>query len=325
MSPGSAVPWPWVRAVPLLAPAPRMTSIDVVRIVAAVGIIWFHTQGAPYGAIGYAGLPVFLLCFLSLTAQRSHLYSTGCFLRRRWHRLLKPWLFWSGVYGTCRLAKAACAADPDALARLLSPETLLAGMCIHLWYLPYAFVAGLLIHLLNNRTAQIDDTRVVLAALFLGATALAACTVDTHGCRLMRPLPQWEFGLAAIPLGLAVGRALAHPSRRVRMRLLGLICGTTLAVCAALACLGRYSLPIPYGLGIVLVCLAHGWQVHPNRFVTAVAPLTFGIYLVHPLVMYGLKPLVALHGHYLGLIALTAAISAVLTWGLLKSPLKCVV
>jgi surface polysaccharide O-acyltransferase-like enzyme len=306
----------------LSLPSQRIASIDLLRIMAAVGIIWFHTEGAPHVQIAYAGLPMFLLVYFSLTTRQSRLHTTPQFLRRRWDRLLKPWLFWSAVYGACRLVKAVYTMDVSSMERILSLETLLVGTSIHLWYLPYAFASGLFIHVLNRRILGINDTLVVLVAALTGVFVLAACTVGLHAYKLEPPLPQWEFGLAAIPLGLALGRSLAIPSRRVQMLFLSMICATTLGTCVILSSFHLGSTAIPYGLAMVLVCLAYGWQVNDNGFVAAVTPLTFGLYLLHPLVMYGLPHFFAAQGHYAVFIALTACISGVVTWGLMQTPLR---
>jgi len=305
--------------------AQRVVSIDLLRIVAAVGIIWFHTEGAPYRQIGYAALPMFLLLFFALITRQAPACSTRHFLKRRWDRLLKPWLFWSAVYGVARLTHAASTRDLTSLANLLSPETLLAGTYIHLWYLPYAFMSGLLIHALNRPISKVSSNPlVVLAATAVGVLTLAVCTSDRHTSAWVPPLPQWAFGLAAIPLGLAVGRSLAIPSPRARaLHLAGISVATTAA--------GLIAIPfhvasgfIPYGLAVALVCLACGWRVRGNGFVAAVAPLTFGIYLVHPLVMHGLKQFVTPDGHFAAFITLTACLSGIVTWGLMKTPLRTV-
>jgi peptidoglycan/LPS O-acetylase OafA/YrhL len=138
-------------SAPLSLPLQRVAGIDLLRIIAAVGIIWFHTDGAPYAQIGYAGLPAFLLIYFSLVTKQSQAHATREFLRRRWARLLKPWLFWSIVYGTCRVIKAAYTGDFSSLEHMLFVGTLFIGTSIHLWYLPYAFLSGLLIYLLNRR------------------------------------------------------------------------------------------------------------------------------------------------------------------------------
>jgi surface polysaccharide O-acyltransferase-like enzyme len=308
--------------LPLSLPAERVVGMDLLRIMAAVGIIWFHTEGAPYRAIGYAGLPTFLLIFFALIARQGRSQDTRYFLKRRWDRLLKPWLCWSLVYGVARLVKAAYSTNLSPLAHLLSMETVLAGTAIHLWYLPYAFISGLLIHLLNRHMWRIDDRLVVFLATLLGVFALVVCTPGTYLHRYPLPLPQWEFGLAAVPLGLAIGRSLTISSCRAQILLLSMVCAATLGSCAVLAFRGLGSASIPYGLAIVLVCLACRWRVGGNGFVAAVASLTFGVYLIHPLVIYGQRHLLAAGGHYAASIALTACISGLITWGLMKTPLR---
>ncbi len=309
----------------LSVPLERVAGIDLLRIMAAVGIVWFHMPGAPHRGIGYAGLPVFLLIFFSLVTKQSPARTTVEFVSRRWHRLLKPWLFWSLVYGSCKLAKAAATADWHPLDEILSVKTLLVGTWIHLWYLPYAFVLGLFIHVLNKRISAANHVVVVFTATAVGVVTLAACTAHMAGRVVTPPLSEWEFGLATLPLGLAVGRSLAVPSRRTQVWLLLMISGATVGVSALLISLGLRSTSVPYGLAVVLVCLAYLWPVKGNGFLSAVAPLTFGIYLIHPLVLYGLKHSFLAHGHYAVAVILTTCLAGAVTWGLTKTPLKAVV
>jgi peptidoglycan/LPS O-acetylase OafA/YrhL len=299
----------------------RLPGIDLLRIMAAVGIVWFHMNGTPYRQIGYAGLPMFLLIFFSLVTRQSRVRTTLQFVGRRWDRLLKPWLFWSLVYGLCTIAKAACTMDWKPLYEMMSARTFLVGTCLHLWYLPYAFASGLLIHVLNRRTLRINNTVVVCTAMLIGVFTLAASAVSTHSQELPLPLPQWEFGLAALPLGWAIGRSLAAPSHRARAVLLSLISVMTLGVSFILILLGRNSVSVPYSLAVVLVCLAYVWPARGNGFVATVTPLTFGIYLLHPLVISGFRHCLPAEGHFAASLVLTVCISGMVTWGLMQTRL----
>jgi peptidoglycan/LPS O-acetylase OafA/YrhL len=310
------------RVVPLAVPLERIGSIDLLRILAALGIIWFHIGDAPYRQIGYAGLPVFLLVFFSLVTRKAAAHTASEFLRRRWHRLLKPWLFWSVVYGLCRLTKAICVADLSSLHHLASWETVLAGTCIHLWDLPYAFVGGLVVHVLNRRVRTGESPAVTAGLAVFGVLVLFACAADMARHTLAPPLPQWEFGLAALPLGVALGRCLTPGSRRRRNLLLSLVGGITLAGCAILGLLGFAGPALPYGLAIALVCLAYGWQTESRGLVAALAPLTLGIYLLHPLLLYGLRGLFAPPTNYPVLVILTAGICGLVVLGLMRTPLR---
>ncbi len=233
-----------------------------------------------------------------------------------------PWLFWFAVYGSCRVVKAVGTADWSALGELVSWETFLAGPYYHLWYLPYAFLAGLPVHILSRRVLRANGPVVVAGATLLGVLALVGCSVDMSLHTLPRPLPQWEFGLAAIPLGVAIGKCLMSPSRRIRNLLLSAVCGATVAACTVLALLGLSGSAIPYALAVCLVCLACGWQIKNNGWIAGPATLTLGIYLIHPLVVREFRQIFATEQNYAAFIVLTAAISGLITLGLMHTPLR---
>jgi len=212
--------------------------------------------------------------------------------------------------------------DWTSLGGMVSLKTAFTGTYIHLWYLPYAFISGFLVYAVNRWTSKINYVAVVFTAAGIGALMLIASAVDMSAHRLMEPLPQWEFGLAAIPLGFAVGRCLMIPSRRAQRRLLLMIAVVTMAVCVALISSGFPSPAIAYGLAIVPVCLACGWQSKSNGLTAALAPLTFGVYLIHPLIAFGLKTIFSVERDHAALIALTVCISGLVTWGLMKTPLR---
>jgi len=319
---GRALLEPRVAATPVSLSGERVAGIEQLRIAAAIGIVWFHTEGASYRTIGYAGLPVFLLVFFSLITLRDSARPAAYFLRRRWNRLLRPWLFWSAVYGFCRLSKALYAANPTELWETLSFQTLLAGTSIHLWYLPYAFVSGLLIFEVNRRTRENSHVVAAAAAATVGILTLTVSAVGMRDLRLPRPLPQWEFGLAAIPLGLAIGRCLSIQSRNLRRALLAGIGLAVLAESTVLGASGSGAMAVPYGIATTLVCIAYCREARSNSVVTALAPLTFGIYLVHPLVLYGLRCCLSSDGHYGLLISLAVCVSALVTLVLMKTPVR---
>lgn len=307
-------------ALPL--PVTRVASIDLLRILAAIGIVWFHTEGVTHSEIGYAGLPVFLLIFFSLVTSRAHCGGAAQFVRRRWDRLMAPWLFWSVVYGLCKVAKALCTTDGSSVRGMWSMESLLTGTHTHLWYLPYAFVAGLLIFVVSGWTSRINNAGVVLAATALGVSALTAHVTGALGNPLTLLLSQWSYALAAIPLGFAIGRCMLIPSRDMQRSLLCVISLAMLAVCTVLNRAGYASLAVPYELATVLVCATYAWPSRSNAFVTYVAPLTFGIYLIHPLVGFGLKHFVGVDQYAAVFVILTVCVSGLVTFGLTKTPLR---
>jgi len=309
-------------AVSVPLPAERITGIDGLRVLAAVGIVWFHTDGAPYRYIGYTGLPIFLLIFFSLITNRSGAESARYFFRRRWNRLVKPWLFWSLLYGALQVAKGACCGEPDSFRAMLSLETVLAGTHIHLWYLPYAFVSGFLVYALNRWTLRFNHATVVLIATSAGLFLLVVNAARLFSFGLTRPVPQWEFGLAAVPLGFAIGRCRMIPARRWQQSWLLAIFVLTQVTSLVLIARGHVSLTVPYSLAVALVCLAYGWRWDDSIIVAKLAPLTFGIYLIHPLVNRGLASVTSAGLHWVGFVGLTACVSGLITLGMMKTPLR---
>lgn len=293
-----------------------------MRVLAALGIVWFHTDGAPYRQIGYAGLPVFLLIFFSLITSRSGADPTVAFLKRRWNRLLKPWLFWSLLYGVVRLAKGACLGGQDSFREMLSYETALAGTHVHLWYLPFAFVSGFLVYLFNRQTLRLNDAVVVFAATGAGLLMLTVDAVGLSTCHLMSPLPQWGFGLAAVPLGFAIGRSLMVPSYWRQRFFLAAISLMTLVTSLVLTAFCHASSVVLYSLAVMLVSLAYCWRTNGNAVVTALASLTFGVYLVHPLIILGLRHFVVADQHYAASMGLTVCISGLVTLGLMRTRIR---
>jgi peptidoglycan/LPS O-acetylase OafA/YrhL len=300
----------------------RSAGIDALRMLAALGIIWFHMEQAPLRQIGYAGLPVFLLLFYSLLVRQGQTYTTAQFLTRRWRRLVAPWLFWSVLYGLGRLTRALFLADWASLSDMVSPGALVTGTYIHLWYLPYAFVSGFLLYEFNVRTWQRSHTAVALGATVV---ALATLAVYAHGVltwSVTPPLAQWQFGLAALPLGFAIGRCLAIPSQDAQRVLLSVISLATVALYVVLSAQGRAESVTPYVLAAVLACLAYVCPARANTHTTALASLTFGIYLIHPVVAYGLRHVWTADRCSAVPIMLTACIAGLITWGLRKTPVR---
>lgn len=123
----------------------RNASFDYARLLAVFGIVLFHS-GAPGAAWGYVGLPFFLLLLGVFAAPAAARLSTAAYARTRARRLLTPWLIWSAIYAALLAVQAArngrpVLADFDA-------SMLLTGPALHLWFLPFAFVAGCALHAL---------------------------------------------------------------------------------------------------------------------------------------------------------------------------------
>lgn len=249
----------------------RNGAIDLTRLMAAFGIVLFHS-GAPGGWFGYAALPLFLILMLVLAAPAAERGNVGTYAQGRARRLLGPWLVWSGIYGALKLAEIA--AGRSTVATEFAPSMILTGPAIHLWFLPFAFAACLI----TFAVVRAARTQRPWWTLGLAVAALATPALS-QGDTLPIPLAQWADVLPALMLGLMI--AINPDPRR----------GAGLALVAALGM---------FGIG-----QAMGWQDTPGQTLLAMAAaalclwirlpstaltrrigdLALTVYLAHPLVI----------------------------------------
>ncbi len=297
----------------------KIANIERLRILGAFGIVWFHNQNAPLRSIGYAGLPIFLLVFISLIVRYSHFHDFTGFTKRRAYRLLLPWLFWSAVYGVCMISKAVLQSEP--ILENFSASTFLVGTRIHLWYLPYSFGIALCLYFINKFSSEISDLTIVLTMLFFSVATLGASSA-TMSYSMPVPLPQWLFGLSSLPLGIAIGRCCYIINKRTEILLMTTIASVAIISCLLLVKMGYTNLALPYSIGTVLVCIAHLWHGHYGKLTQFAAPLTYGIYLIHPLVGNVLESFIIFkQSIWLGIFA-TFFVSALVTLCIKRSFLR---
>lgn len=280
---GHAVVAPAEAAIPhAIADGRRLAGLDVLRLAAVVGLVWYHFNGDDAGSlIGYAGLPAVLSISVALpvihVGRRSLLEDVA----RRGQRLLLPWAVWSAFYGLRPLLKQALHLQPWQVP--FHWESLLIGPAIHLWYLPYAMVATLLALILQRVMVTIPVRYLCPVGAFLGGASLAGCSLASRAWEPGEPFTQWLYGLAAIPFGLAIGTACRARDSRVRV-VLGGITASCLVTCAVVLATGDRATALSYGLGIPMVCLAVIWPLELGRLGQVLVSLSMGIYVLHPFV-----------------------------------------
>ncbi|MCV2447107.1 acyltransferase family protein [Paracoccus sp. DMF] len=246
--------------------------MDYGRLVAAMGIVWFHSQ-APGARLAYAALPFFLV--LLATPSRAG-------LRVRAQRLLLPFLRWSAIYAALGTALSLRHHQPPL--GWWDWPMLLTGTSLHLWFLPFAFLVAMLTPMLTRR-------KVAPIAALWGAAAF--CLFGTpEGI----PLAQWSFGLIPVLVGIAY---FTNGWR---------IAAATLILCWLMLTLGRPSadnVTILAGTGIALVVLAV--RVAPTRLSSWCAGLSMWVYLAHPLILVAGRT-AGLSGFALGIFAILGSL-----------------
>jgi len=262
----------------------RITSVEGLRILAGFGIVWFHTVSAPGRSIGYAGLPVFLMifCALIVASQRRDNDNFYSFAKRKTLRLIKPWIFWSIVYLVANIFKRLCL--KEALAGCLEGNMLLVGASVHLWYLPYAFMVSLLFYSLRHLGMQSQHHPTLLFVVSISCILLVLCPVAMFSFELPLPMGQWLFGLPALSIGVAIGMAYSYLSGNIQRLYYVMSILSTVFICVLMKFLGYRNLATPYSIAVVLVCGAFMWNGRSHKFLYKWASLTYGVYLIHPLV-----------------------------------------
>jgi hypothetical protein len=228
----------------------RNGLVDYGRLLAAAGIIWFHTQ-APGSIVGYVAFPLFLV-LLALPSRASASVKA--------QRLLVPFVGWSAIYGLVNIALAVKNNRPPL--GWWSPEMLLAGTSIHLWFLPFAFVMALAARNLRHPAAA-PLCAILLATIFA-----------MFGTASTAPFAQWCFGVIPVLIGIA------YFSGGLRIALPSLLLACTIWY------VGRPSPDILLGAGgtiLALIVLTRPLAETPaSRWCARASKCS---YLAHPLVM----------------------------------------
>lgn len=295
----------------------RIASLARIRILAAFGIVWFHTDNAAGRSLGYAGLPIFLMVSCSLITAYSYSYGIREFVTKRATRLLVPWVFWCAVYTVCKFVDSAMRGG--VFLNEFKINVLATGSSIHLWYLPYAFIAAVLVYVLNSVTLKITSVLTVLVATCIGAGIIFGSGIIMSEFKLPTPLGQWVFALGSIPIGFAFGRGYYVKGSRQRKILFIAITLATLSSCAGLHLLGFYGLVVPYSAAIILACVAHVWHGRLDGFSRLMDSMTYGIYLIHPLISRFINILFKLDRIPWTSIVLTFVLSSVIVYTIKKT------
>lgn len=300
-----------------------LNGVEWLRFLAAFGIVWFHAQNAPWRDVGYAGLPVFIVVFCTLIVIHFNEISFSAFLKKRSFRLLLPWLFWSGVFIIAKLGQYYISGKQSL--DFLSPSALLIGGNIHLWFLPFAFLLSLILYWLCKLVAG-DNPNLVLVAgtsivlIVISFYAAASISIRTS---LPPPFAQWLFAFPCLPLGFYLGYLFPKVSLQKRNIYYAAIFVIVLFICMNLSWIWGSTLLVPYGIGLLLTIIALTIKFPYQRAARQLGALTYGIYLIHPLIMFVINRIPLLQSPFLSIVT-TFMVSAVVVYSLRLTWLKVV-
>lgn len=276
----------------------RIEMVDVVRFLAAVGVIVLHIAPiikatAPFGYIGCFAVPFFTIVAVALTVDglRSDLdKSLSTYAGSRLLRIYVPFLIWTLAYLILRDVKYHFFTQHPVV--VIKWQLLIVGSAHHLWFLPFIllitiFVAVVARFLLFRLPAWLVVSISLGAgiSLLLAGNPVGGVVGDAdEGLNLAY---FWAMSWNMLPAALG-GIGLGRVWREIRDSFTGsgrlwALAGLVAAVLSLAPGPGYgYSLALQHlsGIGCVLFALG-SWN---NRLVHVLASwgkVSYGIYLVH--------------------------------------------
>lgn len=244
----------------------RNQAIELLRIVAAYGIVAYHSL-APFHDIAYSGLVVFLI--LSPYVDCAFNWDLPRPIKSLAKTLLVPWLFWFCFYGVLNIT-----AHKPFFPAGHWIAGILYGTSAPLWFLPLMFAVLVLLNLLKGKAAPL--------ALFWVSVLLAAVLLFTAwvwrpaSMGWTPPLVQWMHSAPAIFIGMALGLSGRVPRSSTIPAVALLLLSLGAAVMASIP-----GVSIPYLIGVVAV-VAAAWTGGKSEWnVRPAAACMLGVYLSH--------------------------------------------
>ncbi|MCB1092062.1 MAG: acyltransferase [Verrucomicrobiae bacterium] len=281
----------------------RRDAVEFLRILAACGVVWFHTPGGAWKDMGYAGLLGFVMIssyFLMVGARKD---VAGVYFHKRISRVIAPWAFWMLVYGAFNLIRGK-----DLFPSSEGIVTgLLTGTWIGLWYLPFVLVMAALVFFFAKATADIPAWVGSGLWLILGTSAMRILPSLDAKWLALTPWAQWLNALPAVFFGLSIHEALRLPVvPRWTFLLLTVVLVEAVAVWMWH---GHRGVSITYGLSIVPVAAAFLSNARLPRRLVAGGALCLGVYLMHALFIGGFRMIPSIRNSPLLLFVLAVMLS----------------
>lgn len=314
-----------------MPPANRILYLDALRVIAIFGVVLLHMAGWPtsqgnphtvgwwfanlYNGGARFSVPVFVMASGALLLDPSRADAPGVFFRRRLTKVVIPFLVWVNVYYIRGLIQTGDPFQASGWLREVLRGASTEHLPAHLWFLPMIIGLYLATPFIKPFTDRAGNRQLVLFVLLCAMTA----SIYPFLLRFADMKVSITNGLFNTFLGYFVLGTLLHriplPNRRAaRLLWLPLL---ILSVTATTAGTGWLTLKAGkfdnwfyhyHSPGVVLtaVCVfmvcRHLFETEPPapqsvaKVVNVLAPLSFGIYLVHILVMAYAQPVTRLVG-----------------------------
>ena len=256
----------------------RYGFLEVLRFLASIAIIAWHTPDLDAGIVVPWSLPFFVLLsvIFGLSTRNDSALKT---VRRRAAQFLVPWILWSGLYLVLRLLRHRL--DFGFLVKEFQWPDLLIGSTLPLWYLPFIFIAlsfGSIIEWTSNRGVKSASAKKIALGI-VALIPLAVLFSKFLGELKLEPFPQYSSVIPSVMLGflyqLECGR-----KRATRAGLVLPLLGALLLVVSGVAIGWRWQ---PTIAAYLLVLAFMGLWPTDDKKVLVIGRISWPIYLVHPI------------------------------------------
>lgn len=278
----------------------RNGLLDVLRFVAALGIVFFHLK-VPGSILGLSALSFFtvVMCYFAASSTTEESFQ-GIF-KKLTVRLCWPWLIWSAIYILAKLTNAFV--DSASYRSEFESWMWWTGPSMHLWFLPFAFTVSLLIYQLLAPIQLSDRMYWGFAAAIVPLCLICFFVVELKFLNI--PWVQWVSVLPAAAVGLALAAARNQTNRII-----------ALMIAISIAFYGTQLdhlqlLSLQFYLGTLLAIFGTMLNLRSTRFTSWLGSISLGVYLAHPLCSAALVHIFSLQNVWL-VLAGTIVLSMIL-------------
>ncbi|PQO43904.1 acyltransferase family protein [Blastopirellula marina] len=263
----------------------RLVGLDVLRFAAVLAVVWFHVP-SPGAGFTIWHVPSLVIISIALACSPAFDRPIAEITHRRARRLLYPWIVWCGVFLAIDLVRYAAVGRSTILENGFG--TLFYGTSLHLWFLPFIFVATVLTGLCTRSEIDAKDRNWRIAHLTLTIVAFAVillleCCSPTWNS-WPNPIPQWCAALPSVFLGIATGLWMRECNPNIATKL-----GVAIAFLALMLGMGylRGSIWTLAGSTLFATALFLAASCFAMKNVPPVLSMLLGlamaIYLIHPI------------------------------------------
>lgn len=328
----------------------RTGSLDALRVVAAFAVVWLHVSAAVvttdaniHSSVWWTGnlsnafsrwcVPAFVMISGALLLSATSAHGPREFYRRRLSRLLPPLVLWTLAYVLLRALTESGYGLVDAVRSIAKGKPY-----YHLWYL-YMLLGLYFVTPFLQSIVRTTTPRTLL--LLIGSCFVVASIEGALGQPGATFLPSFLPFLGYFLAGHYIRERL--PSLKAWYLMASIaVCGTVLALATGVLypMIGERSWYLMYDYlnPVVILMSLSVFVLFTHDAIGAgllqkAAPLTLGIYVIHPLWMlalsqlgidgYWFHPLVGIPGTTLLVFALSAASASLLARIPLLRPTIC--